>query len=130
MSIEPEPDTDGYLTYKNYILTIWTRHYLGLTEKLQPIPLDEFKRFFDCLWGDKKQPHKTSPSMKTSLLNWLSDKTGRTHFEISRDLGPSLENLFNEIESEYGNVSRDDLDPRYAHLFLITVKKDRHENGK
>jgi hypothetical protein len=30
-----------------------------------------------------------------------------------------LENLFTEIESEYGTVSTEDLDPRYIHLFLL-----------
>jgi hypothetical protein len=130
ISIEPESDTDGYLTYKNFVLTLWARHYLGLTEKLQPLTLDEFRRFFDSLWADNKKPRKTSLSMKTSLLNWLSDKTGRTQLEISRNLAPALENLFNEIESEYGKISRNDLDPRLIHLFLITDKKDRHKNGK
>lgn len=129
IAVDPEPDTDGYLTYKNFVLTLWARHCLGLTEKLQPLTLNEFRCFFDSLWADKNQPRKTSLSMKTSLLDWLSDKTGLMHHEISQKLGPSLENLFDEIESEYGKVSRDDLDPRSIHLFLTTVKKGGHENG-
>jgi hypothetical protein len=67
--------------------------------------------------------------MKGSILDWLSDKTGLMHHEISQKLGPSLENLFDEIEDEYGKVSRDDLDPRYIHLFLITLKKGGHQNA-
>jgi hypothetical protein len=124
ISIEPEPDTDGYLTYKNFMLTLWARHYLGLTEELLPLTIDEFRCFFDSLWAEKKLPRKTSPSMKASLLDWLSDKTGLMRHEITQKLGPSLENLFDEIESEYQKVSRDDLDPRYIHLFLITGNKD------
>jgi hypothetical protein len=123
ISIEPESDTDGYLTYKNFMLTLWARNYLGLTEKLLPLTLDEFRCFFDSLWADKKLPRKTNPSMKASLLDWLTEKTGLMHHEITQKLGPSLENLFDEVESEYGNVSRNDLDPRYIHFFLITVKK-------
>jgi hypothetical protein len=46
------------------------------------------------------------------------------HYEISQRLGQSFENLFTEIESEYGEVSLNDLDPRHIHLFLITIKKD------
>jgi len=129
IGIEPEPDTDGYLTYKNFVLTLWARHCLSLTEKLQSLTLDEFGCFFDSLWADKKPPRKTSLSMKASLLDWLSDKTGLMHHEISQKLGSALENLFDEIESEYGLVSRDDLDPRYIHLFLTTVKKGGHQNG-
>ena len=124
ISIEPKADKDGYLTYKNFILTLWARHYLGLTEELLPLTLDEFRCFFDSLRVDKNHSRKTDPSMKANFLDWLSDKTGRTHLEISGDLGPSLENLFNEIENEYREVSPDDLDPRHIHLFLITVKKD------
>jgi Family of unknown function (DUF6178) len=129
MAIDPETDPDGYLTYKNFVLTLWARHYLGLTEKLQPLTINEFRCFFGSLWADKKQPRKTSQSMKASLLDWLSDKTGLMHHEISQKLGPYLENLFNEIESEYGKVSSDNLDPRYIHLFLTTVKKAGHQNG-
>jgi hypothetical protein len=129
IAIEPESDTDGYLTYKNFVLTLWARHYLGLTEKLLPLTLDEFRCFFDSLWADQKPPRKTSLSLKASLLDWLSDKTGLMNHEISQKLGPSLKKLFNEIESEYGEVSRNDLDPRYIHLFLITVKNNGHQNG-
>jgi hypothetical protein len=60
--------------------------------------------------------------MKESFLNWFSDKTGLTHYEITQKLGQTLENLFNEIESEYGKVSGEDLDPRYIRLFLIENK--------
>ncbi|MGA8179767.1 MAG: DUF6178 family protein [Desulfobacterales bacterium] len=129
IAIEPESDTDEYLTYKNFVLTLWVRHHLGLAEKLLPLTLDEFRCFFDSLWADQKPPRKTSLSSKASLLDWLSDKTGLMHPEISQKLGPSLENLFNEMESEYGEVSRNDLDPRYIHLFLITVKNNGHQNG-
>jgi hypothetical protein len=129
IGVEPEPDTAGYLTYKIFLLTLWARHCLGLTENLQSLTPDELIRFFDTLWANKKPPRKTSLSMKASLLDWLSDKTGLMHHEISQTLGPALENLFDEIEREYGQVSRDGLDPRYIHLFLTTVKKGGHPNG-
>ena len=60
--------------------------------------------------------------MKESFLNWLSDKTGLTNYEITQKLGQTLENLFNEIESEYGAVSNEDLDPRFTYLFLTKNK--------
>ncbi|MDH3344307.1 MAG: DUF6178 family protein, partial [Desulfobacteraceae bacterium] len=119
MNIEPEPVSEGYLTYKNFVLTLWARNYLGLSEELLPLPFDAFRNFFNDLWAGKDKPRKTSLTMKESFLNWLSDKTGLTHYEISQKLGQTLENLFNEIESEVGEVSGEDLDPRYIHLFLI-----------
>jgi hypothetical protein len=94
-----------------------------LSEKLIPLTIDEFRGFFDGIWSDKEQPRKTSLSVKESFLDWVSSKTGLVHHEISQRLGQSFENLFKEIESEYGKVSRNDLDPRYIHLFLINIKK-------
>ena len=126
ISVEPDPATKGYLTYKNFILTLWARHILGLSEKLIPLTIDEFRVFFDGIWSDKEQPRKTSQSMKESFLDWISSKTGLVHYEISQRLGQSFENLFKEIESEYGKVSRNDLDPRYIHLFLINIKKRKN----
>ncbi|MBW2604343.1 MAG: hypothetical protein JRE28_08510 [Deltaproteobacteria bacterium] len=123
ISIEPDPATKGYLTYKNFILTLWARHTLGLSEKVIPLTFNEFRAFFDNLWAGKELPRKTSPSIKESFLDWVSNKTGLVHYEISQRLGQSFENLFSEIESEYGKVSRNDLDPRYIHLFLIDIEK-------
>jgi hypothetical protein len=118
MAINPEPVTDRFLTYKNFILTIWARDYLGLPGDIEPLPIDEFKRLFDDLWADNKKPYKIKRSMKESFLSWLSDRTGLANYEISRKLGHTLENLFSEIQNEYGKVSRKDLDPRYIDLFL------------
>jgi hypothetical protein len=119
MNIEPEPVSAGYLTYKNFVFTLWARNYMGLTEEFLPLPFDTFKKFFNDLWAGKDKPHKTRRTMKESFLNWLSDKTGFTHYEITQNLGQTLENLFNEIESELGEVSGKDLDPRYINLFLV-----------
>jgi hypothetical protein len=41
------PSSYGFLTFKNLILTLWTRRYLKLsTEKLKPLTLNEFKPCF------------------------------------------------------------------------------------
>jgi len=60
--------------------------------------------------------------MKESFLSWLSDRTGFANYEISRKLGHTLENLFSEIQSEYGDVSSKDFDPKHIDLFLIQKK--------
>ncbi|MEE8431729.1 MAG: DUF6178 family protein [Candidatus Desulfatibia sp.] len=119
MAVKPESISDALLTYKNLILTLWARNYLGLSKKPVPLTLDEFKRFFDDLWSGEGKPCKTSLKMKEAFLHWLSDRTGQTPHEISQKLGQTLENLFNEIESELGEVSGKDLVPEYIHLFLI-----------
>jgi Family of unknown function (DUF6178) len=123
ISIEPDPAVKDHLTYKNLILTLWARHTLGLSEKIIALTIDEFRNFFDDLWEGKEQPRKTSLSIKKSFLDWAASKTGLMNYEISQRLGQSFNNLFGEIENEYGKVSRSDLDPRYIHLFLIDTKK-------
>jgi hypothetical protein len=119
MAINPEPVLDRFLTYKNFILTLWARNHLGLSGDIEPLRLDEFQRLADDLWKDKKKPYKIKPSMKEAFLDWLSDQTGLTDYEISGKLGHTLENLFSEIENEYGEVSGKAFDPKYIDLFLI-----------
>ncbi|MFC1489369.1 DUF6178 family protein [Thermodesulfobacteriota bacterium] len=119
MRLNVEPLPDSLLTHKNLILTLWARNYLGLPEEVLPLPVSEFKHFFNDLWSGRDKPRKTRQSMKAAFLKWLSDRSGLDGYEISQRLGQTLENLFNEIETEYGEVSGNDLDPRYVHLFLL-----------
>ena len=124
ISIEPDPAVKDFLTHKNFILTLWARHTLGLSEKLIALTIEEFRTFFNGLWKGNEQPRKTSLSIKESFLDWVSSKTELMNYEISQKLGQSFNDLFDEIENEYGTVSRNDLDPRYIHLFLVANKKD------
>jgi len=120
MTIELEPVAAyRFLTYKNLVLTLWARQHLGVTGKLVPITLDEFQPFFDGLWKGKGKRRKIKISKKESFLNWLSDETGLSPYEIGQRLGQSFEDLFSEIEGELGQVSTKDLDPRHIHLFLL-----------
>jgi hypothetical protein len=124
MTIRFETTGDRTITYKNLILTLWARHYLELSGELAPLTLDEFKTFFDDLLiipqkSEKDKQRKTSISIKESFLNWLSEKTGLNIYEINQRLGQTLENLFNDIETEYGGVAKKDLDPRHIYLFLV-----------
>ena len=57
--------------------------------------------------------------MKESFLKWVAERTGTNDFELSKSLGETFEKLFSEIEIEYGQVSSENLDPRYIHLFLV-----------
>ena len=119
------PSSYGFLTYKNLVLTMWARHYLDLpTGKLTPLRLDEFKPFFIALMAEQSpdgsgQTRKIPQQMKQNFLDWLAADTGLKDFEISERLGLTLENLFNEIEGEIGQVSSQNLDPRYVQLFLL-----------
>jgi hypothetical protein len=123
------PSSYGFLTYKNLILTLWARQHLRLSiKKLKPITLKQFKPFYENLLPgepdpETEQPRKVPLAMKESFLSWLSKDTGLKDYEITDRLGNTLEDLFNEIEAEFGRVAAKDLDPRYVHLFLLTQEK-------
>jgi len=112
------PPYSGSLTYKNLVLTLWARYHLGHSDVLVPLNIDEFKIFFDNLWATGEKPHKINILMKKSFLKWLSEKTGLDHYNISMELGQTMENLFSEIESEYGSISKKDLNSKYIQLFI------------
>ncbi len=122
------PSAYGFLTYKNLILTLWARHFLQISaEKLKPIPQDQFKPFFDQLLPEqpadgRNQKRKIPRQMKQNFLDWLAADSGLKDSEITARLGQTLENLFEEIESELDRVTGKDLDPRYVRLFLLEDK--------
>ncbi|MFZ1956093.1 MAG: DUF6178 family protein [Desulfobacterales bacterium] len=108
-----------FLIYKNLLLTLWALDRVGCTEKNRFLTRVEFGLFFEKLWQSNDRPRRVAPVMKQSFLSWLCGLTGKRSNEITDRLGPVLENLFLEIEEEYGQVDTADLDPRFIHLFLI-----------
>ena len=62
---------------------------------------------------------KLPPHLKSGFIVWLARETGLTDVEITESLGQIFEDLFGEIEAEYGRVTAKDLDPRFVQLFLL-----------
>jgi hypothetical protein len=120
----------GFLTYKNLLLTLWARRYRRLkTTKLKPLTIKQLLPFFEKLLPGQVdsggEPTRKIPvEMKTAFLNWLAAETGLKDYEITDRLGQTFADLFNEIESEYGRVAPEELDPKYVNLFLISPKKN------
>jgi len=108
-----------FLSHKNLILTLWARHYLNLPEDPDPLAADKFKIFHSLLFSGKGKVKNIGRPMKESFLKWVAERTGTNDFELSKSLGETFEKLFSEIEIEYGQVSSENLDPRYIHLFLV-----------
>ncbi len=130
MNIEMDkPAQYGFLTYKNLLLTLWARHYCHMKgDKLKPLALKQFLPFFEKLLpqgadSGTSAARKIPDEMKTTFLNWLAAKTGLKDYELTDRLGQTFEDLFNEIESEYGQVAPVDIDPRFVHLFLLSANK-------
>ena len=74
------PSAYGFLTYKNLILTLWARHYLGLSAKtLTPLALEQFQSFYENLFSgeltsDTGQPRSIPMAMKNSFLKFNKPK--------------------------------------------------------
>jgi len=93
-----------------------------LSEEFSAIKIVDFKRFFDSIWTENEKPHKIRLSVKESFLHWLSEKSGMDSYDITQKLGQTLENLFQEIEDEYGGISARNLDPKHIYLFLVSAE--------
>ncbi len=121
LELKPYPST-GLLTYKNLLLTHWARAAMDLDPDknvLAPLPLDDFKTFFESLWRTNTKPRHIRMTIKSSFLKWLASQIGIPAGQITDANGSLLEDLFNEMEQELGQVSTRDLNPRFTNLFLL-----------
>ncbi len=133
IAIDPVLFPDHFLTHKNFLLTLWARHYQHLPRELAPISLEAFTSFFEVLFnrkgatdpvgseegGNRGKTGTIGDAMKASFLKWLSTETGLSNFQMTQELGQTFENLFTDIETEYGRVLAKDIEPRYVTLFLL-----------
>jgi hypothetical protein len=126
MAMNPERLTGfGFLTYKNLLLTCWTLRHSGASAKsLRRLSMTELRMFFSRLLPGEPDPasdagRRVPEEMKTDFVEWLLEETGLRDFEITETLGPVFEELFLELESEYGRVAARNLDPRFVQLFLV-----------
>ncbi len=116
----------GLLTWKNLMLTLWAAHRIGPQEtKLGLLPRKSFVRFYkDLLPGeprpDSDELRRIPETMKSDFIGWLARTTGWKDYELTEKLGRTFEELFQEIEAEYGRVAAKDLDPRFVQLFLLS----------
>ena len=112
--------TFGVLTYKSMILTLWVRDRMGLNSSnplsLAPIEVSEFKDFFAQLFG----PDGTIGDTQAKDLGlWAAQASGVHEADLPTALQGILYRLLRELESEYGHVRTEDLDPRFMPMFLL-----------
>ncbi len=112
--------TFGVLTYKSMILTLWVRDRMGLNKSkplsLAPIEISEFKNFFAQLFG----PEGTIGDTQAKDLGlWAAQASGVHEADLPTALQGILYRLLRELESEYGHVRTQDLDPRFMPMFLL-----------
>jgi Family of unknown function (DUF6178) len=110
------------ITCQNTLLTMWAAALMKMdVSPSRPIALsmDQFRQFFRQLRLPGPRPGRIKDSMREHFLNWLSERSGRTTYDLSDRLGGALEHLFATMESELGEVDIKDLDPRFIQLFLL-----------
>jgi hypothetical protein len=112
---------DQPLNFKNLLLTCWARNHLDCSEKVNPLLLGELKAFFRSLFGTGAKPRRVENRMRQSFWNWLIMRSGLAAAEIRDQVGTVIDNLFGELENEYGSVSIEDLDPRYVRHILVAI---------
>ena len=123
VSIASLSDT-RFLTYKNLLLTLWSRAWLNLPPidsqtTTIAVPISDFKRFYTALWTDQAGQRIIDDSRKNDFLQWVAKASGQTLDVLSQHLGMVFEALFSEIERELGPVKAGNLEPRYVQLFLL-----------
>ncbi|MFO7716343.1 DUF6178 family protein [Desulfosarcina sp.] len=113
-----------FLTYKNLLLTLWARVWLGEapidadTPSLR-ISRSAFKKFYAGLWTDHEDHRIIGDAPRADFLKWAADASGLSETDLSNSLGSVFEALFNQIDSDLAPVEPGNLDPHHVHLFLL-----------
>lgn len=114
--------TEGFLTYKTLILTLWAKNRLKLPPDLRPIDIRSFKQFFAALF-DSRGAEKKGTIQLGDLLYFIMEVTGLNEADLGKEFHEVLSNLIKELEEEYGHVDPDKVDPRFVPHFLLKQKK-------
>jgi hypothetical protein len=107
--------------FQNLLLTSWLRCEIGLDLEDVMVGKNEFMAFFPGLWEKGEKTKRIAPAAQASFARWLETKTGGSKDGLSvleKDIASAL---FDELETEYGDVSITNLDPRYVSHFLIAM---------
>lgn len=107
------------LTWKNLLLTCWIRRVLGLEEVPAPVGPDRISQAFETLWPGTAIADFKDESVKAGFLAYLAQASGMTRDAVSHQLGSVLEDLFDELGQEYGQIRKKDMDPRFIRHFLV-----------
>lgn len=120
MKISLKPlDTYAYVGHYNLVLTLWARSILSISGSLDPLSIEQIRRFFSHLWGQSKKPYRISNNHKEQFLAWVAETAGMAQQDVSKTLGQAFETLFRALEEEYANVSSRTLELKYVQGFFL-----------
>lgn len=117
-----DPDISAFkdvmLTYKTLLLTMWARQRLNLDSPLKAIVMESFKPFYASLFAEDGSG-RIDRVKRDDFMDWLAEMTGGEEGETSNLTRELVEELFDELESEYGQVRVQDLEPKFTPHFLL-----------
>jgi len=121
----PDKETvNTFITYKNFILTLWAKALLKLEYRESvSITGEEAKILFKRLFTGKKDNGpfiKIKESEKEDFFKWIFEKAGSADYFLDKNHGEVFESLFSELEKEYGPVDHKYLESKYINHFLIS----------
>ncbi len=104
------------LTWKNLLLTLWAQEREGLDGRDLGIPIAALRSFLGGMWTARG---KIRAAERRDFLLWLARLSGQPAEALSANLAAVLEDLFKELEAEYGRVDTRRLDRRLTRLFVL-----------
>ncbi|MFO7753901.1 MAG: DUF6178 family protein [Desulfobacteraceae bacterium] len=117
-----DPDISGFsdvmLTYKTLLLTLWARDRMKLESSVKAIVLNSFKPFYASLFSNDGSG-KIERLKRDDFVDWLAGMMNTEPGTVSSKTSEMADELFDELESEYGAVKVEDLDPKFAPHFLL-----------
>jgi len=108
----------GILTYKSLFFTLWAKDHLDMDNSLNPISVNDFKDFFAALFSNKEES-KIENIKREDFILWIAKTCKTDREEISDTFIYVANEMFDEIEEEYGAVNVNDLDLRLIRHFLL-----------
>lgn len=125
MKIKEIKTDDLFINWQNFILTLWARDWLHLEEDvLEPIEINEFKRFYQWLWIEDNGIKTPGKEKKQDFLNWVVRITEIDPNFLLERLGQVFDELFELVEDELGNVNLKNIDPKYISLFILSSQQN------
>lgn len=117
LDVDPASFDFGVLTFKTLLLTLWAKNRLALDPTLEAIPKHLFKPFFKEMFLQKNHDIR-----QNDFIFWICEQSGLDEKELPPPFFDTVQQLFSELEEEYGQVSPDHIDPRFISHFLLKLE--------
>jgi len=122
LNVDIKSFMEGVLTYKTLILTLWAKDRLKLKPDLEPIDTEIFIDFFVALFSKSEEDTDLCIQLN-DLIIWTSERTGMDEKDLPQGFKEVLKDIIHELETEYGMVDPEDIDPRFISHFLLRQNK-------